>query len=466
MIVHSQTPTAVSMGLDHGDSGSREMVLLPGSNFGELQRWGSVTSTASSSDWNDIGLPPLPRQRSISAPVWANLERQGSGAAAAAAAAAATQHYQHTLAMTGSGPLPQEYLMQQADLPVSLSMSQPLQPMGSDPMDALVQDMVYRHSSSPRSCAHADVETVYEDDSTHAWECLTPAGYAAAAAAAHGRSRRTQHVLHSSASMSSTTSTSSGSSFSQPISYAFSGRSSGSHSHSSISPMAIDSCNGHDRARSLPCLDRHSLPRHSEPGQQHARLNPQELAMLAKLKTIMSEKEQLCQVEKQLRHKLGEEASRAMSGSPRAAAQAAALKAALLHQQQRSSSTGSFSSHRSSPLPHQALPHSPAGHAAGSPPRRGNSTAAALLAASADPAVVAEYLCAHKLQQQQHQACMAAAAAAAAGSSPHGGHHARQQLAKRTAMSPAAMAKLKQLMALQQQQIQIQQELLSLLPPM
>lgn len=180
--------------------------------------------------------------------------------------------------------------------------------------------------------------------------------------------------------------------------------------------------------------------------------------MLAKLKTIMSEKEQLTQVEKHLRHKLEEEASRAMSGSPRAAAQAAALKAALLHHQQRSSSNGSFSSHRSSPLPHQALPHSPAGHAAGSPPRHGNSTAAALLAANAEPAVVAEYLRAHKLQQQQHQACMAAAAAAAAaGSSPQGGHHGRQQPVKRTAMTPAAMAKLKQLMALQQQQIQIQQ---------
>jgi hypothetical protein len=174
--------------------------------------------------------------------------------------------------------------------------------------------------------------------------------------------------------------------------------------------------------------------------------------MLTKLKAIMTEKEQLSNIEKQLRCKLEAEASKA--ASPRAARAAAARSAVLQHQL-----NGCARSAQARAV-HQPVPlGSPAAAPADSRPcRHSSSTAAALLAAGADPALVVEYVRAHKQQQQQHQACAAAvvAAAAAAGSNSRAalaGHkHARKQ-----GLCPGAMAKLRQLMALQQQQIQVQQ---------
>jgi hypothetical protein len=218
-----------------------------------------------------------------------------------------------------------------------------------------------------------------------------------------------------------------------------------------------------------------------------ARLSAQELAVLSKLKAILSEKEQLAGIEKQLRYKLlDEQVSRAVAaagGSPRAAAAATMKQAsALLHHQQQQQRSHSFSGGCSmqSPQPRGHLHTSPsvgspaaAAASAGGSPRSSSSrhqhssTAAALLAAAADPVLVLEYARAHKQQQQQHQACMAGVAAATSAGSPRACALVGSQqkhAARKQGLNPAAMAKLRQLMVLQQQQIQVQQvSLLTLL---
>lgn len=392
-------------------------------SFNHLQRWGSVTSTTSSNDWNDIGLPPLPRQRSLSAP-----------------ADASPQQQQDQLLAYASLPFPEQYMLQQQH---------------SLPLEAMVYEAAVRqqHGGSPRSCALSAPDAMLEGDS-QVWDTLSPAAFATAAAIA--RARRCHQALHSSSSMSSTSSGSSSSSFGQGLGHAHSGRSERSVSYTGH-PVAMDVCSS-GSARSLPCLDSlrcQDSPKHADLQHAQAKLSPQELVMLTKLRAILSEKEQLSSIEKQLRHKLEAEASKASSGSPRAAAQAAAARSAFLQQHQRSACARSPQAralHQPAPVGSPAT--SPAG---GSPCSHSSSTAAALLAAGVDPALVVEYVRAHKQQQQQHQACAAAVAAAAAAASspraPHAGHkHARKQ-----GLGPVAMAKLRQLMALQQQQIQVQQ---------
>jgi hypothetical protein len=445
MVAQSQIQAATAMGQHHEPRDT----LVQG--LGELQRWGSLTSTASSSDWNDIGLPPLPRQRSGGSPSSEHLTRQGSDDAASQA-----QQYLSNVRYAHSMPLPEGYLMQQ----------QSLQGVSSGQLEALVFEAA-RRSCSPRYAA-VEADAMLDCDN-QAWEGLSPAVYAAAAALA--RPRRPLQTLHSSISMSSTSSTGCNS---QPLVYpqqqhATRDRSfshTGSFSNGS-SPVAMDHCYSSGSARPLPMVD---LQRQGSPTQAdlqrtqgQARLTPQEVLMLAKLKNIMSEREQLTSVELELRHQLEEQAHKAHTGSPRAAAAAAAAATAkqvpLHHQQQHHQAqhrSSSFSTSR--PLPqtrhahHPSTAGAPTAHAvSGSPIQRHNSTAAALLAAAADPMLVAEYMRAHKQQQQQHQACFAAAAATAAGNGVRGA-------AKGTGgLSPAAMAKLRQLMALQQQQIHAQQ---------
>lgn len=452
MVAQSQIHAAIAMGQHHEPRDSH----LQG--WGELQRWGSLTSNASSSDWNDIGLPPLPRQRSGGSPSSEHLTRQGSDDAACQA-----QQYQTSVRYAHSMPLPDGYLMQQ----------QSLQGVSSGQLEALVFEAA-RRSGSPRY-ASADADAMLDCDN-QAWEGLSPAVYAAAAAAALARPRRPQQTLHSSISVSSTSSNGCNS---QPLMFpqqqhtrerAFSHTGSFSNGNS---PVAMDQCYSSSSARPLPVVD---LQRQGSPTQAdlqrtqgQARLTPQEVIMLAKLKNIVSEREQLNSVELELRHQLVEEAHKAHSGSPRAAAAAAAAaaKPAALHQQQQQQRpqhrSSSFNTSRGIPQARHAH-HVSAGGApaasgsSGSPIRRHNSTAAALLAAAADPLLVAEYMRAHKQQQQQHQACFAAAAAsAAAGGGVCGAAKAQGGL------PPAAMAKLRQLMALQQQQIHAQQELLAML---
>jgi hypothetical protein len=389
---------------------------------GFLQRWGSVTSTTSSNDWNDIGLPPLPRQRSLSAPADANQQQQ---------------HDQ--MAYASSLSLPEQCMLQQ-------------QQHGM-PLEALVYEAAVRQQQggSPRSCMPSDSDAMLEGDS-QAWDTLSPAAFATAAAFA--RARRSHQALHSSGSMSSTSSSSG--SFASSLGHAHSGR---SFSYTG-NAVAMDVCSS-GSARSLPCMDSlrgQESPKHADLQHAQAKLSPQELAMLTKLRAIMTEKEQLSSIEKQLRCKLGAETLKATSGSPRAAAQAAAARSAFLqqHQHQRSGCARSPQAralHQSAPLGSPAA--APAG---GSPCRHSSSTAAALLASGADPALIVEYVRAHKQQQQQHQACAAAvAAAAAAVSSPRAAHTGGQKQARKQGLSPVAMAKLRQLMALQQQQIQVQQ---------
>lgn len=419
--------TSAAMG-QMSDGEHREAGFI---SHGVLQRWGSVTSTTSSNDWNDIGLPPLPRQRSLSAPADANLQQQ--------------QH--DLLAYASSWPLPEQHMLQQHSLP----------------LEVLVYDSAVRQQQgeSPHSCMPSDPDAMLEGDS-QAWDTLSPAAFATAAAFA--RARRSHQALHSSGSMSSTSSGSSSSSFGQALGHAHSGRSDQSITYTGI-PVATDGMDlcSSGSARSLPCMDTlhgQESPQHADLQKAHqVKLSSQELVMLTKLKAIMTEKEQLSNIEKQLRCKLEAEASKA--ASPRAAARAAAARSAVLQHQLN----GCARSAQARAV-HQPVPlGSPAAAPADSRPcRHSSSTAAALLAAGADPALVVEYVRAHKQQQQQHQACAAAvvAAAAAAGSNSRAalaGHkHARKQ-----GLCPGAMAKLRQLMALQQQQIQVQQELLALL---
>lgn len=407
------------------------------SDPGQLHSWGSVASTASS-DWNGIGLPPLPRQRSLTA-LSGDFHQ----------AVSHVQQMQQALALANSVPLPEQYLLeQQHSLQACLSV--PLQGMGSGPLETLVYEAATKHCGSPQSSSMlAEADFPYYQGDSAAWDSVSPAAFAAAAAIA--RARRS---LHSNASMNSSHS-------GHSAAAVHSSRSERSFV-SAGSPVAMDICSS-GSARSLSGMDA-TQRQGSSPCAQHGKvLTAQDLAMLAKLKAILGEREQLGNYEKQLKQKLEEEAGRVLSGSPRAAAaaaQAAALKQHQQHHQASHSSRRSSSWSGGPTRPREGVrsaQHSPL--PASAQHRHSNSTAAALLAAAADPAAVVDYMRAHKQQQHQHQACMAAlAAAAAAGSSPRasqsGGH---QGGAKQQGLSHAAMAKLRQLMALQQQQIQMQQ---------
>lgn len=436
----------------------------------QLQRWGSLTSVTStcSSDWNDIGLPPLPlrSQRSMSSPADAPVPHT------------AALHQQQQYLLVCSMPEQQYLLEQQHSLQTCLSMGD------SGSLEALVYEAGLRHPGSCMPAADQDAQML-DGDTQPAWGTLSPSVLATAAAFARARrSQQALSTLHSSGSMSSTSSGGS-SSFTQPLATQSSGRSERSVSYpgggsSSSCTAAMELCSS-ERSLSrmdsslLRCQSVAASPKHPEA----ARLSAQELVVLSKLKAILSEKEQLASIERQLRHKLvDEQASRAAAaaagGSPRAAAAALKQASALLHQQQRSHSFSgcSLQSPQARALHSSSSMGSPAAAVAaaavspgggGSPcssRHQHSSTAAALLAAAADPALVLEYAHAHKQQQQQHLACMAAVAAATTAGSPRacpqsGGQ--QKHAAHKQGLNPAAMAKLRQLMALQQQQIQVQQ---------
>lgn len=484
MVMQAQLQAAVAMAQQHPEQHrqhQQESIFLQQQLRGDqLQRWGSLTSvtSTSSSDWNDIGLPPPAplRQRSMSSPADAPVPLP----------AALHQQQQQQYLLACSMPEQQYLLEQQHSLQTCLSMGD------SGSLEALVYEAGPRHPGSCMPAADQDAQMLDGDCSAAqpAWGPVSPSVLATAAAFARARhSQQALSTLHSSGSMSSTSSGGSSSSFSQPLATPSSGRSERSASYpgggsSSCCTVAMELCNSSER--SLPRMDSSLLrcqsvaasPKHPEA----ARLSAQELIMLSKLKAILAEREQLVSIEKQIRHKLHDEqvsraAAAAAGSSPRAAAAAAAMKQAssLLHQQQRSHSFSGCSlqspqARALQPSPSMSLPAgavaaaaASAGGGGGSPHssrHQHSSTAAALLAAAADPAQVLEYARAHKQQQQQHQACMAAVAAATTAGSPRAcPQSAGQQkhVGRNQGLNPAAMAKLRQLMALQQQQIQVQQ---------
>lgn len=475
MVMQAQLHAAVAMAQQQQPDQRESIFLQQQLSDQQLQRWGSLTSVTStcSSDWNDIGLPPLPlRQRSMSSPA----------DAAPVPNPAALHHQQQQYLLACSMPEQQYLLEQQHSLQTCLSMGE------SGSLEALVYEAGLRHPGSCMPAADQDAQML-DGDTQPAWGTLSPSVLASAAAFARARrSQQALSTLHSSGSVSSTSSGSS-SGGSQPLATQSSGRSERSVSYpgSSSCNVAMELCSSE---RSLYRMDSSLLRCHSVAASpkhpEAARLGAQELVVLSKLKAILSEQEQLASIEKQLRHKLvDEQASRAAAaaaaagGSPRAAAAAAAAlkqaSALLHHQQQRSHSfTGcSLQSPHARALHSSPSMGSPAAAVAavaasagsgGSPcsssRHQHSSTAAALLAAAADPALVLEYARAHKQQQQQHQACMAAVAAATAAGSPRacpqsGGQ--QKHVTRKQGLNPAAMAKLRQLMALQQQQIQVQQ---------
>lgn len=185
--------------------------------------------------------------------------------------------------------------------------------------------------------------------------------------------------------------------------------------------------------------------------QQHQQEEVRAMAA-AKLRAMRAVQEQLRSAE----HRLQLVADGSKPSSPTAAARKPAAASPQQQQQLRqpmsTTDPGSGSSrHRHTPQ-HTGTAPVPVTPAAARLSRHGSggsSTAATLLAAHADPTLVGEYLRCHRLQHQQHQACTAAVAATS--------------LQHKGGMSPAAVAKLRQLMALQQQQIQAQQELLAML---
>ena len=238
----------------------------------QLLSWPSVASNASSSEWNDVGLPPLPRQRSLT-----TMSAELPGV------------YQQAFALAANSvPMPTDtFLMEQHSLQACMSV--PLQGMGSGPLESLVYEAATRHcgGGSPRNnsscCTPGDTDAMADADGIAWADSLTPAALAAAAAVA--RARRS---LHTSISMASTASGSSSACSQGQHSRAE--RSFSTHAAGS-SPMAMDVCSS-SSSRSLAGMD------------AQGPVIAQELLMLAKLKAIVNEREQLGSYEKQLRHKI------------------------------------------------------------------------------------------------------------------------------------------------------------------